>query len=681
MIPILYEENNIDTTTNGLGGLPDAVSCNVVEERNGAYTLTMKYPLSGLHYSDIMPSRVIKATPSDGGKDQLFRIYKISRPKNGIVTVYAEHISYQLSHIPVNPFSASSVSEALSELSNNSVEENPFEFWTDKETQARYKQTTPESIRARLGGQSGSILDVYGGEYEFDNYTVKLHANRGQDKGITLRYGKNITDITQEENIDTTITGVLPYWFSETDGLVKADNPIYASTVNAFPYHRTKVIDFSSEFQEKPTQEMLVRKAQSYIDSNNIGYPKVNIKVSFIALWQTEEYKNIAPLERVNLCDVVSVYFEKLGISTKAKVIKTDYDVLKERYNSIELGDSSYSLANTITDLSADTSSKIKEAKSVMQNAIISATSKIKTGLGGYVVAKPNANGVTEEILIMDKPDIEDAVNVWRWNKNGLGFSSTGYNGSYETAITADGKIVADFITAGKINANMIKTGTLQGVSVLADNGKIGNFEIDNGALVGSDSGTTCKLAPFSHGANSENDYNIYSGVAFDTSTWFTGINYSHIWVGRTSTTRNDGVIDANEITDGTYLSAGSWSCKANGSVVTATNSGGSMFAKEFNKLSDRRLKKNIKELAKNIVSEISKEIKAVSFKWKNGDSDTHYGYIAQDIEKVLPTCVTELEGNKTVEYQEIHTILLAGLNARIEKLEAEIKELKGDKQ
>lgn len=462
MIPILFSADATSFNNNGLGALADCTSCKVTEKRNGEYILTMQYPLDGIHFKDIQKSCIIWVKPSDGANNQAFRIYKTKKPINGIVTIEAEHISYQLSMIPTMPFTAESASAALQGLKTNAAEPCPFFFLTDKQTIATYTQEQPASIRSRLGGVSGSILDVYGGEYEFDNYDVHLWANRGFDKGVTIRYGKNLIDLKQEENIQNVVTGVVPFFANEETLVTLPEKVVESEYVDLYPYPRTVILDLSSEWtDEVPTVEQLRQRAQKYIEDNDIGIPKVSIDVSFIALWQTEEYKDIAPLERVNLCDTVTIIFEKLGIEAKAKVISTEYDVLRERYTKIEVGDAKSTLATTIVNIDSTTNTKIQTATSFLQKAIIHATDMITGGLGGYVYLKPNANGYPEEILIMDSPNIETAVNIWRWNKNGLGFSSNGYAGTYGTAITSDGQIVADYITAGTLNGDLIQAGTV----------------------------------------------------------------------------------------------------------------------------------------------------------------------------------------------------------------------------
>lgn len=463
MIPILFSENATIFTTNGLGRLSDALRCVVKEERNGPYELEMEYPITGAHYEDIAQSRIIFATPADGKPGQPFRIYKIEKLVSGRVRVYAEHITYQANHITVMPFEANSAASAMAQLQSNAIGSNPFTLWTDKQTIGHYVQEVPESIRARLGGQEGSILDIYGGEYEWDKYTIKLHQQRGQDRGVVLRYGKNITDLSQENNITTTYTAVCPYVKeSEDDPLITLPEKYIASdNAGNFPYLRIKNVDFTKEFEkdEDITVAALRQKTRDYIAANNIGIPKVSIKVSFVALWQTEEYKNIAPLERVNLCDTVTVRFEKLGVDAKAKVIKTEYNVLLDRYNSIELGESKSTISATVA---TQEQRIISETESDLLRAQKHATELITGGLGGYVVLKRNANGKPEELLIMDTDSTDTAVHVWRYNKNGWGYSSTGYNGLYTLAATLDGGIVADFITTGTLNANLVKAGMLK---------------------------------------------------------------------------------------------------------------------------------------------------------------------------------------------------------------------------
>lgn len=478
---LLYPSTEQDFDTNGLGALSDCISCQVTEERNGAYELQMEYPIDGIHYNEIAQRGILFAKPTPYEDPQPFRVYRITKPLNGRVTVYAQHLSYDLSGVPVSAFTANSVTGAFSNFKTKAAVENPFTFWTDKTTQAAFSVDAPSSIRSLLGGSQGSILDVYGGEYEFDRWTVRLWNQRGQDSGVTIRYGKNLTDLQQDENISNVATGVYPYWKSAGEDAILVELP--EKIVNApgtYNFTRVVPLDLSAQFDEQPTVGQLRARAQKYVEDNNIGIPTVSLTVSFHPLDQTEEYKDLALLERVNLCDTVTVEYPELGVSAKAKCVKTVYDVLKDRYISIELGDARTNIADTI--LSQEEEIKKAPTVSFVQQTINNATSLITGNKGGYVVLRDtNNDGEPDEILIMNTPDVATATKVWRWNNAGLGYSSKGYNGPYATAITQDGAIVANFITAGIFNGNLIKTGRIE-----SKDGTV-YFDLDEGKLVASE--------------------------------------------------------------------------------------------------------------------------------------------------------------------------------------------------
>lgn len=460
MKPILYESSEKQFATNGIGTLADAISCTVIEERNDSYELEMEYPLGGVHYDEIRNNRIILAMPSDGQKTQPFRIFKITRPIGGVVKIYAVHLSYDLSGIPVAPFTANDCSSALNGLKSNSMIANPFEVWTDISGSGKYKQNSPASFRSRLAGTDGSILDSFGkgAELEFDRLTVKVHQNRGRDNGVTIRYGKNLTDLKQQESIENVRTGVIAYWYKEENNTqdVIVGEIQYLENHADYPKENIHVLDCSADFEKKPDKQQLNSRAKQYIKANNIGVPKVSIDVSFIQLWQTEEYKDVVSLERVSLCDTVHVVFDKLGVNAVAKVIKTEFDVLNERYIKITLGDARSSFGEAIREATKSTIQPL--VKSMVNIAVSNATANI-SGFSGYVTKVTDANGNWSELVISDNADYQQARNVWRWSQGGLGFSSNGYAGPYATAITADGHINGAMITAGTINANTVNVG------------------------------------------------------------------------------------------------------------------------------------------------------------------------------------------------------------------------------
>ena len=477
MKPRLYAEDETEFESNGLGPLSDALACTVEENRNGAFELTMDYPVTGVLFDELKHGSIIFAPTNDSGTPQPFRVCEISTPLSGVVTIRAKHISYQLSHVPVSPFTAGSCTAALQGIKSHAAEQCPFDFWTDKESTADFSVEAPTSARSLLGGVTGSVLDVYGGEYEFDRYTVKLHNARGRDSGVVIAYGKNLVDLNQEESIESTITGVYPY-YKDTGGnvLELPEKVVSSESAQNFPYPRTVPLDCSQVWQEVPTVEQLRAYATSYVKKEGIGVPSVSLKVSFVPLWQTDEYKAIAPAERLNLCDIATVRFEKLGVNARAKVVQTVYDVLAGRYESVTLGEASTNLADTIVD--QDKAISEKPSSSELEAAAANATAWITGNKGGYVVLRKNADGQPYELLIMDKPTIEEAVKVWRFNNSGLGYSSTGYNGTYGLAMTQDGQIVADYITTGTLTANLIRTGVIKSVK---DDTFF--FDIDTGEL------------------------------------------------------------------------------------------------------------------------------------------------------------------------------------------------------
>lgn len=460
MKPILYDSTEKQFTTNGIGTLADAISCTVIEERNGSYELEMEYPLGGINYDEIRNNRIILAMPSDGQKAQPFRVFKITRPIGGVVKIYAVHLSYDLSGIPVAPFTANDCSSALNGLKSNSMIANPFEVWTDISGSGKYKQNSPASFRSRLAGTDGSILDSFGkgAELEFDRLTVKVHQNRGRDNGVTIRYGKNLIDLKQQESIENVRTGVIAYWYKEENNTqdVIVGEIQYLENHTDYPKENIHVLDCSADFDKKPDKQQLNMRAKQYVKSNNIGIPKVSIDVSFIQLWQTEEYKDVVSLERVSLCDTVHVVFDKLGVNAVAKVIKTEFDVLNERYIKITLGEARSSFGEAIREATKSTIQPL--VKSMVNIAVSNATANI-SGFSGYVTKITDANGNWSELVISDQADYQQAKNVWRWSQGGLGFSSNGYAGPYTTAITADGHINGAMITAGTINANTVNVG------------------------------------------------------------------------------------------------------------------------------------------------------------------------------------------------------------------------------
>ena len=346
--PRLYPPTAAAWDTNGLGALSDCISCVVEETLNGPFELEMQYRLNGLHYADITLRSIILAKPNPTARPQPFRVYKISRPINGVVTINAQHLSYDLSGIVIEPFNAPSLASALEGMKTNAVTENPFEYETDKTVISDFVVSYPSSARSLVAGQRGSLLDTYGGELEFDRYQVKLLSHRGKDNGVTIRYGKNMTDVNQEEDGSGVYTGVYPYWYSEEEGSADLGNS-YVPVEGEFDFTRILLLDLTEEFENKPTAEELTQKAQEYISNHDPGVPTISTTVSW---YQSRDF-----VENVNLGDVVGVYFSRLGISAKAKIVKTRYNALQNRYESVDIGSVRSSIAGTIVSMDQGVSS------------------------------------------------------------------------------------------------------------------------------------------------------------------------------------------------------------------------------------------------------------------------------------------------------------------------------------
>lgn len=376
MIPFLINADETDYK-NPEGQLiflqEGTISCLVTEERNGMYELKMVFSANDEKFSEIQLDKIIVAKPNDTDEPQMFRVYRITKPINNRSTVYAEHISYRLAQVPVRLFDRVNVSaqSALNALKTNAMVECPFTFASDIATTANYSVTEPSSLKSKLVGEQGSILQVYGGEYKYDNFSVSLLQSRGSDNGVQLLYGRNITDLSQDEDASKMYSGVCPYWegIDEETGdeliTMLPEEVVYADNHELFPYEKIMSLDLSDKFEVQPTVAQLRSAANAYITDNGLSNPDVSISVSFVPLWQTQEYTQLKELERVSLCDTVTVIYKKLGIISEAKVVKTVYDCLKERYESVSIGTIKQNFAGTmsgVVNTQNDTNRELKTA-------------------------------------------------------------------------------------------------------------------------------------------------------------------------------------------------------------------------------------------------------------------------------------------------------------------------------
>ena len=667
----------------------------------------MTYPITGHLYDEIKQRSIIFAKPSPAQSEQPFRVYRITKPLNKVVTIYAAHISYDLSGIPVKNFTSQSVQAALTALTTSSVISNPFTFWSDKTNSGVMEIETPTPCRTILS----NILDVYGGEYEFDKYTVKLHSLRGFDNGVSIKYGKNLTDLEQDENCSNVYTGVLPYWTGN-------DTTVSGSVVNApgtYDFTRILPVDFTSDFEEQPSTTQLDNAATNYISANNIGIPEVNLTVSFVHLNQTEEYKNLGIFERVELGDSIKVEFAAMGVSSTARCVKTVYNTLLERYDNVELGEVKKGLADTI---SSQTSSIIDISKnsgvsSAVKAAIIAATEAITGQQGGSVILHDTRGGnKPNELLFLDNDDISQAQKVWRFNLSGFGYSSNGYEGPFTTAITRDGSIVADFITTGSMDAARITAGILKskdgrflidltantitmknpsGNTVFAFDGN-GNLTI-SGTVYASAGEFTGKITA---GSGSIGGFSINGNNLVGNGVTLYGNTYGKLTLGAVDIEGYNGLsvkrnlhTEGNLTTDGRFFmtSPPSASGSANTRLVDYAYGGGYSLGMISSSI---RYKKEIHDIREyDSVSDRIDRVRAVTYTPKSGlDKGRYfYGFIAEELETEFPWLVDYQTDKETrevmaesVEYDRVPAILWADAqktHERLKTLEAELFELK----
>ena len=456
MIPILFDQSEKLFNSGGLGFLADATSCVVSQERNGIFECEFTYPITGPLYDKIQEKAIIYATHDDSGVPQPFDIYARSAPISGLVTFYAHHISYRLSNAVVMPFSATSCADAMAKIQANLItdRDDDFTFWTDKTTVGAYAKNVPSICRTTLGGEEGSILDVYGkGDYIFDKFAVKLYQNKGVDTDVEIRYGKNLTDIEHKVDNSSSYNAIVPYWLNEENGTLVTLPEGYVSHDDGTAYIVAIPYPMNDYFGTAPTVAAMRLKAQQLLDSSDSWVPSEGFEVNFVQLWQTEEYEQYAPLQRVNLCDTVRVYYPELGVNAvREKVVKTVYNTLLDRYDEITLNELPTTLTGlTQQQISVETSGNVTAEG--MRAAINLAIQLVRGGLGGYIAMPADQDGLPQLIYLLDQPNVDSAVNVIRLGSDGISRSSTGIEGPFTSIISMSGAITGNL--EGNVNGNL----------------------------------------------------------------------------------------------------------------------------------------------------------------------------------------------------------------------------------
>ena len=347
MIPILYDKNETAFSSNGLGRLRDCISCVVTEERNGIYECDFEYPVTGAHYNEIQLGRIVGVTHDDTDDIQPFDIVSFSKPINGVVTFHCVHISYRQSYMTVTGSGISSLADAFTLLAT-AEPDNPFTYWTDMSSSAYMAcaDGLPKTVRSMLGGIEGSILDTYGGEYEWDRFKVKLWSSRGADRNFTIRYGVNMLEYNDETDAQGTYSSCIPYWTDGTNTVIGDRVDSYGSTVTG--RGECVPLDLSDKFETQPTKAQVEAEALSQMSAKNPFLATQTINVSFVRLQDMGEYESLGSLLQCRLCDTVKVMFHDYGTTGQFKIVKTVWNVLLDRFESMELGTLSTTLAQAL---------------------------------------------------------------------------------------------------------------------------------------------------------------------------------------------------------------------------------------------------------------------------------------------------------------------------------------------
>lgn len=372
MIPRIYDNSFTTYDSNGLGLLVDAISCQVEEESNGDFELTLVYPSDGSFFYALKQDNLIKADASDSLKGQLFRIDTISKPLNGQVTVYAKHITFDLAKNSLNEDLTEKnikCENAGKHMLQSSDADSRFTIESNIEMLGNYNMDRKTDCLSAIAGTRGSLIDTFGNGPKLlrDNFTIKVLARRGKDNNVLIAYKKNITGFTLEEDYTEIINIIKPYaTVTDEEG---NESPIYIDEIGVKSSRyvegdivKSKWMDFSDDFEddETPTQEKLKNLAEKYFNDNNCDLPKMSYKIEFQPLSQTEEYKadGLAELEHIGMDDSIYIFNSMYGIRDRVKVIKTTYNVLTEKYISIELGDPKTTLGSIINKNNPDTVTK-----------------------------------------------------------------------------------------------------------------------------------------------------------------------------------------------------------------------------------------------------------------------------------------------------------------------------------
>lgn len=359
--PLIFDSTAVSFSTLGNGVLSDAISCVVTENLNGSFELELKYPANGLHAEYIRLDSIILCQANLSTPRQAFRVYAIRQQINGIATINARHISYDLNGYPVEPFTAATLSGALAGLLSNASMTPPFTIQADFDANSTFKVSAPSPVRSWFGGRESSIIDIYGGEWEYNNFNCFLRSRRGQDNGVRVQYSKNISTYTKDLKSETVFSHVCAIWTDEEAGT--SVRSTYVPT-GVTEITRVKFLDVSNEYEEQPSQAELT----AYATNKAPDYRSAALNIA-VGVIPGNDIQDV-----IKLGDTVHVFYQNDIFNTRCVTVV--WNALKEKYDSISVGALKTSLAASI---SSSVASDGYATKKDVLNMIGKATSRIGT--------------------------------------------------------------------------------------------------------------------------------------------------------------------------------------------------------------------------------------------------------------------------------------------------------------
>lgn len=488
MTPILFEKDTRSFTGGGICRLAEATAWSVKEVLNAEYELEMSYPAAGEHLAEIKTERIIYAKPNPTDTPQAFIIYAVSKPLRGKVQIYAEHVSHKQNKITVSPFHAKTMKEALAAVQSAVVGASPFTFTTSMNVINDINSNIPRTLRNSIYGR---IISLYGGEIKYNNYAAEILTRRGSNKGFTVRYGKNLLDFNQEEDVSAVYDAVYPYYFvqdlEDEEEFTYVELPEKIIKIGT-TQEKVMPLNLTTEFPEEPDVDELREAAQKYLEQNDINKGVLSVTLDFAILSETEEYKNSIPPERVELGDDVTVIIPTRGVIVHSRIVKTVYDGKKGRFSSVTVGEIETDIADTMVmiknDLEGTQKKTASSQKSIAtlnvtaddQGAKIEALTKRTTDaetLIAQIDAEVDTNRARIDLLAEFQTETEKNIAEIETEANAQGAKISlvvGTNGAGDNEIR--GGIIAEAIngqTEVKISADVVNIDVIKTLNAKAD--------------------------------------------------------------------------------------------------------------------------------------------------------------------------------------------------------------------